>query len=46
VRHRGSGGKRDRNGKAAINFTKDPNQAGSNALNSVTKGLGNLLKRK
>jgi uncharacterized protein involved in outer membrane biogenesis len=33
-------------GKAAINFTKDPNQAGSNALNSVTKGLGNLLKRK
>jgi len=33
-------------GKAAINFSKDPNQAGSNALNSVSKGLGNLLKKK
>jgi uncharacterized protein involved in outer membrane biogenesis len=33
-------------GKGAIYFTKDPNKAGSNALDSVTKGLGNLLKKK
>jgi hypothetical protein len=33
-------------GKGAIYFTKDPNQAGSNAVDTVTKGLGNLFKKK
>jgi uncharacterized protein involved in outer membrane biogenesis len=33
-------------GKGAIYFTKDPNKAGSNAVNSVTKGLGDLFKKK
>jgi hypothetical protein len=33
-------------GKGAIYFTKDPNKAGSNAVDTVTKGLGNLFKKK
>jgi uncharacterized protein involved in outer membrane biogenesis len=33
-------------GKGAIYFTKDPNKAGSNAVDSVTKGLGNFFKKK
>ena len=33
-------------GKGAIYFTKDPNKAGSNAVDAVTKGLGNLFKKK
>jgi uncharacterized protein involved in outer membrane biogenesis len=33
-------------GKGAIYFTKDPNKAGSNDVNSVTKGLGDLFKKK
>ena len=31
--------------KGAIYIAKDPRNAGSNAVQSVTKGLGNLLKR-
>ena len=33
-------------GKGAIYFSKDPNKAGSNAVDAVTKGLGNLFKKK
>ena len=32
--------------KGAIYFTKDPNKAGSNTVDTVTKGLGNLFKKK